>query len=141
MEARFFEKSVPFRTYHPATEEETSAYAERTPALQDPEERTVVKFSKNIIAVAAIAAASFSGIAFASEGWSNPDPVVAGPSLSRAEVLADFAIWKRAGMSVYNQGDQSTVDTVYEQRKALYQKMRSGAEYEEELRLQRSAAK
>lgn len=118
------------------TEEETSVHAERKSALQDFEERTVMKTTKNILAIAAIAAASFSGIASAEnpEVWFGAEPVISGPSLSRAEVLADLAIWNRAGMNMYNQGEYNSFDAAYEQRMAQYQKMRSGAEFQEELR-------
>ncbi|MCT9810731.1 hypothetical protein N0K08_08800 [Acidovorax sp. Be4] len=95
-----------------------------------------MNITKNIIAIAAIAAASFSGIASAEnpQVWFGPEPVISGPSLARTEVLADLAIWNRAGMNMYPQGDNSSIDAAYEQRMAQYQKMRSGPEYQAELR-------
>ncbi|MOA14990.1 hypothetical protein D3C78_1351260 [compost metagenome] len=94
--------------------------------------------TKNIIAMAAIAAASFSGLASAAsqhqEVWFGDEPVVTGPALSRAEVLADLALWNRAGMNVYTMGEYSSFDPGYEMHMAQYQKLRSGPEYQEELR-------
>lgn len=102
-----------------------------------------MNITQNIIGIAAIAAASFSGLASAgnSQVWFGPEPVIAGASLSRAEVLADLAIWNRAGMNIYHQGENTSFDAAYEQRMAHYQQMRSGAEYQEELRRQGGVAK
>lgn len=104
--------------------------------MQDFEERTAMN-TKNIIAIAAIAAACFSGIASAdnqsSEVWFGAEPVVTGPGLSRAEVLADLALWNRAGMNFYTLGEYGSADPAYEQRMAEYQKLRSGPEYQAEV--------
>ncbi len=93
--------------------------------------------TKHIIAIAAVAAASFSGIACADnpapEVWFGAEPVVAGPALSRAEVQADLALWHRVGMNVYTTGEYSNFDSAYEQRMAEYQKLRSGPEYPAEV--------
>ncbi len=101
--------------------------------------------TKNIIAIAAIAAASFAGTASATEEapevWFGAEPVAAGPPLSRAEVLADLALWNRAGLNNYYQlGEIYSFDAAYEQRLAQYQKMRNGPEFQEEVRRQGGAA-
>ena len=102
--------------------------------------------TKNIIAIAAIAAASFAGTASAAdeppEVWFGAEPVAAGPPLSRAEVLADLALWNRAGLNnyYYQLGEFYNFDAEYQQRLAQYQKMRSGPEFQEEVRRQGGTA-
>lgn len=99
-----------------------------------------MKNTKNIIALAAIAAAAFTGMASAAnqspsqETWFGAEPMVAGPALSRAEVLADLTLWVRAGLDLYRHGESSSFDAAYDQRMAQYLQMRNGAQYQEELR-------
>lgn len=97
--------------------------------------------TKHLIAIAAIAAASFAGTASAAthsqEDWFGAEPVAQGTSLSRAEVTADLALWNRAGLSNYNSGDNSHfADPAYEQHLAEYRRLRSGPEYLAEVRRQ-----
>ncbi|CAP44948.1 DUF4148 domain-containing protein [Bordetella petrii] len=55
--------------------------------------------------------------------------------LSRAEVQADLAIWKRAGMDKFWRGNQTpnTFSREYRMAQAEYQRMRNGTEYQQEL--------
>ncbi|MBO9357688.1 DUF4148 domain-containing protein [Bordetella petrii] len=59
--------------------------------------------------------------------------------LSRAEVQADLAIWKRAGMDKFWRGNQTpdTFSREYRMAQAEYQRMRSGTEYQQELQRRR----
>lgn len=93
-----------------------------------------MKNTKNLLAIAAIAAATFAGTASAAapsqEEWFGAQPVAAGASLSRAEVLAELNLWNRAGLNQANAGDHNDVaDPAYAQRLAAYQRLRSGPEY------------
>lgn len=56
-------------------------------------------------------------------------------TLSRAEVQADLNLWNRAGLGAMSQGENTPgADPVYAQRLAVYQNLRSGPEYQAELR-------
>lgn len=90
--------------------------------------------TKPLIAIAALAAASFTGAASAAqqspENWVGAEPVVTGKPLTRAEVVADLNLWNRAGLSDYNTGDNGRyADAGYARRLATYQRLRSGPEY------------
>ena len=98
-----------------------------------------MKNTNKLIAIAALAAASFAGTASAAthsqEDWFGAEPVAQGPSLSRAEVQADLNLWNRAGLSEYNSGDNTHVaDAAYDRKLAEYRRLRSGAEYAAEVR-------
>ncbi|TKR56374.1 DUF4148 domain-containing protein [Allopusillimonas ginsengisoli] len=55
--------------------------------------------------------------------------------LTRAEVLADLAMWKRAGLEEFWKGENTpdTFSREYREAYAEYTRMRSGPEYQEEL--------
>jgi hypothetical protein len=56
-------------------------------------------------------------------------------TLSRAEVQADLNLWNRAGLGAMSQGENTPgADPVYAERLAVYQNLRSGPEYQAELR-------
>lgn len=98
-----------------------------------------MKNTNKLIAIAALAAASFAGSASAAthsqEEWFGAEPVAQGPALSRAEVQADLNLWNRAGLSDYNSGETTHVaDAAYDQKVAEYRRLRSGAEYTAEVR-------
>ncbi|MDF8361181.1 DUF4148 domain-containing protein [Achromobacter anxifer] len=61
-----------------------------------------------------------------------------GPSLTRAEVLADLALWKRAGVDRFWRGEE-TPDIYSREYKAAfaeYYRLRSGPEYQAEVQRQ-----
>lgn len=55
--------------------------------------------------------------------------------LSRAEVQADLAMWKRAGMDKYYRGHntQAFFTQEYRRRYAEYERLRNGPAYQQEL--------
>lgn len=62
-------------------------------------------------------------------------------TLTRAEVQADLALWRRAGLLALNNHENSDIDRPgVAERLALYKQWRSGAEYRAELARQRGAA-
>jgi len=98
-----------------------------------------MKITNKLIAIAAIAAASFTGAAsaatYSQEVWTGPEPIAQGPALSRAEVQADLNLWNRAGLNGYNSGDNTHfADAAYDQKMAEYRRLRSGSEYVAEVR-------
>ena len=97
--------------------------------------------TKTLFAIAAVAAATFAGAASAAtarpltEEWVGSELVAQGPSLSRAEVQADLNLWNRAGLSGMNTGEgYADTNSDYAARLAQYQRARSGAEYQAEVR-------
>ncbi|CAM4036638.1 DUF4148 domain-containing protein [Paracidovorax anthurii] len=96
---------------------------------------------KHLIAIATLAFAS-AGAATAApvsqEDWGGPAPVASQQDqqpLSRAEVIADGNLWKKAGLDKYEMGDRSVSnDPMYQERLAEYQRLRSGPEYVAEVR-------
>lgn len=98
-----------------------------------------MKNTRTLIAIAAIAAASFAGAASAAphsqEDWFGAEPVAQGQGQSRAEVQADLNLWNRAGLADYNSGDNSHfADASYDRKLAEYRRQRSGSEYVAEVR-------
>lgn len=103
--------------------------------------------SKHLIAAATLAIAG-SGAAFAGpamtgpvnqEVWAGPVPVTmvsdTSRQVSRAEVQADWNLWQKAGLGMYQVGEGSpAADPMYQQRYAEYQRLRSGPEYVAEVR-------
>jgi hypothetical protein len=84
---------------------------------------------KTLIGAASLAIASLSAAQQA-----VPEGTVPGrASKSRAEVLTEFSLWRRAGLDRYNVegADQSTVD--YQRRMEQYAWMRNGPQYVAEL--------
>ncbi|MDR0225558.1 MAG: DUF4148 domain-containing protein [Burkholderiaceae bacterium] len=100
-----------------------------------------MKHTKQLLAIVALSAAAWSGLASAapagaqvsSETWFGDQPVSTGRALSRAEVEADLAMWKRAGLDLYQNIDGNYWDADYQQHLAQYQRLRSGPEYLAEL--------
>ncbi|MBO9328445.1 hypothetical protein A6B37_19185 [Achromobacter sp. HZ01] len=69
-------------------------------------------------------------------GAANSDKTFAQKGeLTRAEVLADLAIWKRAGMDKFWRGNNTPdiYSREYRTAQAEYLRMRSGPEYQQEL--------
>ncbi len=93
------------------------------------------RHTKHLIAIAAVAATAFAGAASAGttsqEAWFGAQPATQQSApLSRTEVQADLNLWNRAGLGSVNAGEYGDVtDTIYAQRMATYQRMRSGPEY------------
>lgn len=85
-----------------------------------------MKHAKQFLAIAAIAAASWSGMASAAQGSSDR-------ALSRAEVQADAALWNRAGLNAYLETAANPADADYQRRLAQYLRQRSGPEYQAEV--------
>ncbi|WP_454695338.1 DUF4148 domain-containing protein [Achromobacter aegrifaciens] len=83
---------------------------------------------------AAATGAALAQSAPLSAGSANPY----GPSLTRAEVLADLALWKRAGVDRFWRGEE-TPDIYSPEYKAAfteYFRLRSGPEYQAEVQRQ-----
>jgi hypothetical protein len=59
----------------------------------------------------------------------NVEPEESG--LTRAEVVADFHLWRLAGLHALNQGEQSADTTSYEYRRAyaIYAQLRASPQY------------
>lgn len=64
-----------------------------------------------------------------------PPPQPSATSRTRAEVRADLVLWKRAGMEDLYRGSQTpdVFSLKYRQRYAEYVRMRTGAEYQQQL--------
>lgn len=57
------------------------------------------------------------------------------PTLTRAEVIADLNLWKRAGLDQFVVGESfDTTSAEYLRAHAVYQRLRSGPEYAAEVR-------
>ena len=81
-----------------------------------------------VIALASLAAA---GTVLAQ----GATPQAAPTGLTRAEVIADLNLWKRAGLHTYQSGEsQEMFNPAYERALAEYQRLRSGPEYLAEVR-------
>lgn len=81
-----------------------------------------MKHAQQFLAIAAIAAATWSGMASAA-------PAATDHALSRAEVQADAVLWNRAGLNAYLEIAAHPGDADYQRRLAQYQRQRSGPEY------------
>ncbi len=93
----------------------------------------IAKNRKHLIAIATIAFAGATAATAApvsQEEWAGPAPVASQYSqqpLSRAEVIADANLWRRAGLDKFQMGERSLAsDPVYQERFAEYQRLRSG---------------
>lgn len=84
---------------------------------------------KTLIGAASLAIASLS----AAQQVIPEATFLAQASRSRAEVLAEFSLWRQAGLDRYDVegGDQSSMD--YQRRLEHYARMRSGPQYVAEL--------
>ncbi|SAI60050.1 Uncharacterised protein [Bordetella ansorpii] len=73
-------------------------------------------------------------LALAGCAGASQDPVSEG-GRSRAEVQADLAMWKRAGMDKYYRGHntQAFFSPEYRRRYAQYESLRNGPAYQQEL--------
>lgn len=55
-------------------------------------------------------------------------------TLSRAEVQADLNLWNRAGLGALSQGEREVgIDPAYAEHLAVYQRLRSGPEFQAEV--------
>ena len=87
----------------------------------------VLKFASITALTVLAAAAQAQGIRI-----SVPDDVVLPVStLTRAEVIADYHLWRLAGLQALNQGDRGpdTESVQYRQAQAKYQILRASAQY------------
>ena len=92
-----------------------------------PHLRTLTLVSASLAASAAFAA---SPALVSQEVWAGPEPVVVGQPLTRAEVQADWQLWKQAGLDAYVQGEHSfDNDPAYEARLLQYQQSRNSSAY------------
>jgi hypothetical protein len=85
-----------------------------------------------------IAAFGFAGLAPLSHAQAQSADSMAqaavAPKLTRAEVRADFALWRRAGLDTISQIDGYILESdEVERRTALYRQWRSGPEFQQEL--------
>ena len=91
--------------------------------------RALALLSASMVASTAFAASSLSPVV-SQEVWAGPEPVVAGAALSRAEVQADWLLWKQAGLDAYQRGDRSVGDdSSYAAKLAHYQQQRSSSAF------------
>lgn len=95
-----------------------------------------MKFTQNLRAFALLSAGVFASFAYAAtvsqEVWAGPEPVVTGKALSRAEVQADWLLWKQAGLDVYSQGDGAHFDqSSYDAKLAHYLQLRNSPAFAE----------
>ncbi|MDH0735449.1 MULTISPECIES: DUF4148 domain-containing protein [Achromobacter] len=83
-----------------------------------------------ILPAVIVSVALLSGCAIAGD----PAPTSNG-ALSRAEVRADLAMWKRAGLDKFYRGRKSPdiYSADYRERYATYVKLRNGPEYKSEV--------
>lgn len=102
-----------------------------------------MKNTRKFLALTAIVVAAFAGTTASADTLSPqssvvPAPAVQGLGLSRAEVLADTHLWVRAGLADYGLGELNEAhydrDPVYAARLAEYRRLRSGPEYQAEVR-------
>lgn len=94
-----------------------------------------MKTSVKIITAALAFAAASVATAATTPQQSTTNQAYQPRELSRAEVKADLAVWKRAGMDEFWRVD-STPDFYsrqYRTAEAEYRRMRHGAEYQQEL--------
>ncbi len=90
---------------------------------------------KLLIATMAIAV---SPIASVSASSISTVPANGDRQLTRAEVLADLEMWKRAGLQKLHEGGETpdTFSSEYRSAYAEYIRMRNGTEYKQELQRQ-----
>ena len=100
---------------------------------------TAVANTLSIIAGAALCAfAMTAAAADGADGARAEDAPVAVSTLKRAEVLADLAVWREAGLDAFVPGEavaDPLTDRAYQTALARYQALRSGPAFA--LRLQR----
>ncbi|WP_234026618.1 DUF4148 domain-containing protein [Melaminivora suipulveris] len=94
---------------------------------------------RTLLAAATMAGASLAAPAFAadapSENWGATNLQAQPSSVSRAEVLADLALYRRAGLDAFDTGEASSLGNPgYARALAEYQRLRSGPEYLAEVR-------
>lgn len=96
-----------------------------------------MQFAPHLRALTLVSACLAASTAFAApnavvsqEVWAGPEPVVVGQPLTRAEVQADWQLWKHAGLDAYGQGERSFGnDPAYEARLLQYQQSRNSSAY------------
>lgn len=87
------------------------------------------RFTQLALSVAALGFASLAPLAQAQTTTAD-----ATAKLTRAEVRADLALWRRAGLHVISQIDGYLVESdEVERRTALYRQWRNGPEFQKEL--------
>lgn len=91
--------------------------------------------TKTILAALCLSASGVSFSAFAGESTAHVPSSASGPMLTRAEVLADLALWRRAGLSEVGSGELSPDFTSPPYRPLYdeYLRLRNGAAYTEEV--------
>ena len=93
-------------------------------------------------AAAGLAAPAFAETPLSQEAWGVTAPVAQGGTLSRAEVLADLVLWRRAGLDAFAPGEAASLSNpAYASRFAEYQRLRSGPEYLAEVSRQGGGAR
>ncbi len=75
-------------------------------------------------------------VTYGEQDYPPPQPRTA--SKTRAEVRADLALWRRSGMAALYRGSQGpdVFSRKYRERYAEYVRMRTGAEYQQQLEIE-----
>ncbi|HGM5798402.1 TPA: DUF4148 domain-containing protein [Pseudomonas aeruginosa] len=97
------------------------------------------ELTMNVKAILAALCLSASGAAFSAtsgEDTALVPPTANGQGLTRAEVLADLALWTRAGMPQHANSESASdlTSSAYREAYARYLRLRSSAAYAEEVR-------
>ncbi|WP_312756493.1 DUF4148 domain-containing protein [Pulveribacter sp.] len=97
-----------------------------------------VRNTLSAIALAGTALALPAMATESQEAWGNQAVQMqaqSGSAVSRAEVLADLSLWRRAGLEALSTGEAGPVGgPQYQQRMAEYQRLRGGPAYLAEVR-------
>jgi hypothetical protein len=99
---------------------------------------------RRALLAASVLVATVAGLpaAHAATATPNATPSDRAQPLTRAEVQADLALWRRAKVDEYNVSETwPTMQAQRAQRMAVYQGWRQGPEFQEELRRQQGAAR
>ena len=98
--------------------------------------QTASTFRSALLSLALVAGLAQPGVAQAAE-----QPASRPPTRTRAEVVADFNLWHRAGLDQFTNTPGFDFNSAqYQQALAVYQALRSGPAYVEELAKVRAAA-
>lgn len=97
-----------------------------------------IRKTLSVIALAGTAVALPALAAEPQETWGNEAvrmQAQSGSTVSRAEVLAELSLWRRAGLEALSSGEAGAVGSPqYQQRMAEYQRLRNGPAYLAEVR-------
>ena len=97
---------------------------------------SAASFRSALLSLALVAGVAQAGVAQAAEQAANRPQ-----ALTRAEVVADFNLWHRAGLDQFmNTPGFDFNSAEYHQALAVYQSLRSGPAYAEELAKVRAAS-